>query len=58
MEMKFSNVWLELPGTITAIGLVAAAVTPLFAGAMPTTAAGWSVWVVAMASAALKALGK
>jgi hypothetical protein len=56
--MKFSNIWKETGATVTAIGIVAVAVAPLFRGGMPTSSAEWIAFLAAMAAAAVKALGK
>jgi hypothetical protein len=58
VELKLSNVWNEIPGTVTAVGLVCAAVAPMLSGPLPSSPAAWMVLVVAVGSAIVKALGK
>jgi hypothetical protein len=58
MELKLSNIWAEAGATVSGIGIACATAGPMLSGQMPTTAAGWIIFVAGMAMAVVKALGK
>ena len=55
---SLANVFTALPVTLTGIGIVAAALVPVFQGGMPTNSGGWISLIVAAAVAVERALSK
>lgn len=55
---QVNHLWTELSATITAAGIAALALAPLFTVGPPTTTAGWIAEGVAAVTAVMKAFGK
>lgn len=57
MNLSVANIWKEAGATVTGLGILAVALTPLLSGSPPATAAGWVTEIAAFAMAVLKAIG-
>lgn len=55
-EHTIQNIWTSLPTTLTGLGVIAAALVPVFSVGMPTNAGGWAMLAMSAVAAVERAL--